>query len=171
MKGLELCRQFYIQCGKPLIRECLGAKADRVAAGLAGFGSECLGFDDEISRDHDFGPAFCLWLTDEDYETFGNELTEIYNSMPREFMGYSRSKTRQTAERHGVTRISLFYSRFTGCRDIPADEISWLKIPEHLLAAAVNGEVFDDTLGEFTRIRNGLLNFYPDDVRLKKLAA
>ncbi|MCK7509469.1 MAG: DUF4037 domain-containing protein [Desulfobacterales bacterium] len=44
-------------------------------------------------------------------------------------------------------------------------------VPESALAAATNGKVFNDPLGEFTLIRNRLLHFYPDDVRLKKMAA
>ena len=80
MPGLELCRQFYLLCGAPLIERTFGENGRRFAAGLAGAGSDCLGFDDELSRDHDFGPGFCLWLTDEDDETFGGELER---SLPR----------------------------------------------------------------------------------------
>ena len=36
---------------------------------------------------------------------------------------------------------------------------------------ANHGEVFEDGLGEFTAVRNALLPCYPEDVRLKKLAA
>ena len=67
MKGLELCRAYYLRCAREELRRRFGARAERIAAGLAGEGSECLGFDDEISRDHDFGPGFCLWLADEDF--------------------------------------------------------------------------------------------------------
>jgi hypothetical protein len=49
--------------------------------------------------------------------------------------------------------------------------MDWLKIPEEHLAAATNGAVFADPCGEFTRIREALLAFYPEDARLKKLAA
>ena len=171
MPGLELCRQFNLQGGAPLIERTFGENGRRFAAGLAGPGSDCLGFDDELSRDHDFGPGFCLWLTDEDDETFGGELRRLYSELPRQFGGCVRNTTPQGADRVGVMRIGDFYRRYTGCRDIPEGDAAWLRIPEHLLAAAVSGEVFRDGLGEFSRIRSGLLPCYPEDVRLKKLAA
>ena len=171
MQGLELSREFYIQCIAPAIEERFGEQACRVAAGLAGQGSDCLGYDDEISRDHDFGPACCLWLTDEDFSVFGPELQKFYDSLPAEFMGFSRNTTPQGSARVGVIRISSFYEQFTGCPDVPANDASWFRIPEHFLAGATSGEVFRDDLGEFTRIRKALLPCYPRDVRIKKLAA
>ncbi len=171
MQGLELSREFYRQCAAPAIEERFGERACRVAAGLAGQGSDCLGYDDEISLDHDFGPGCCLWLTDEDFVEFGAELQKLYDALPNEFMGFSRNTTPQGQSRIGVIRISSFYARFTGCPDVPPNEASWFRIPEHFLAAATSGEVFRDDPGEFTRIRNALLPCYPKDVLLKKLAA
>jgi hypothetical protein len=171
LQGLELSREFYIQCAASAIAEQFGERACRVAAGLAGQGSDCLGFDDDISRDHDFGPGCCLWLTDNDFAAFGRELQEIYDSLPNEFMGFSRNTTAQGSGRVGVMPISRFYSQFTGCPDVPPNDAAWLRIPEHFLAAATSGEVFFDELGEFSRIRKALLPCYPRDVRFKKLAA
>jgi len=142
LQGLELSREFYIQCAAPAIVERFGERACRVAAGLAGQGSDCLGFDDDISRDHDFGPGCCLWLTDNDYAAFGSELQELYDSLPGEFMGFSRNTAPQGSGRVGVMQISRFYSQFTGCPDVPPNDAAWLRIPEHLLAAATSGEVF-----------------------------
>ncbi|OUO94054.1 DUF4037 domain-containing protein [Cloacibacillus sp. An23] len=171
MKGLELCREFYARCARDAIKARFGERAGRIAAGLAGEGSECLGFDDEISRDHDFGPGFCLWLSDEDFAEFGAELRSFYDGLPAEFMGFRRNSTPQGAARVGVMRIGDFYARFTGSRGIPESEAAWLRIPEHALAAATSGVVFDDPPGEFSRIRSALLPCYPEEVRLKKLAA
>ena len=47
----------------------------------------------------------------------------------------------------------------------------WRAIPEHFLAVSTNGEVFSDGLGAFTAFREALLAYYPEDVRLKKIAA
>ncbi len=171
MKGLELCREYYFQCADSALKRRFGVRAERIAAGLAGEGSECLGFDDAISRDHEFGPGFCLWLTDEDFDGFGDELRRFYAELPAEFMGLSRRSTPQGASRVGVMRIGDFYARFTGSRGVPENCAAWLRIPEHALAAATGGEVFCDGLGEFSRLRAALLPCYPEDVRLKKLAA
>ena len=57
MQGLELAEKFYDTYGRPMIRSLFPLYEGRIAAGLAGPGSECFGFDDAISRDHDFAPA------------------------------------------------------------------------------------------------------------------
>ena len=66
MQGIELARRFYEACGIPMLTQQFSAVADRIAVGLVGEGSECLGFDDATSQDHDFEPGFCLFVTQAD---------------------------------------------------------------------------------------------------------
>ncbi len=172
MKGLEISKRYYLEYGKRMIAESFPELEKRAAVGLAGEGSECLGFDDEVSRDHDFGPSFCIWLTDEDFEKYYFALARAYSSLPREFLGLTRGTDSPTGgERRGVMRTSDFYMRFLGTPGTPVSLRQWLNIPEHALAAATSGEVFRDELGEFSAVRKTLLAGYPDDVRFKKLAA
>ena len=89
MKGLELAEAYYASEGAPMIRERFPQYAHRIASGLVGDGSECFGFDDEISQDHDWGPSFCLWLDREVYEAIGQALQDAYLSLSKEFSGYA----------------------------------------------------------------------------------
>jgi hypothetical protein len=169
--GLELARSYYLAFGEKMLEDLFPSYRNRIACGLAGEGSECLGFDDEFSRDHDFGPGFCLWLTDEDDAKIGDALRRAYDELPGEFAGYKARKSKSFGEqRLSAMKISSFYGKFTGVPGAPETLEQWRRIPEHFLSAAVSGAVFSDPLGRFTGIRNMLLAFYPEDVRLKKIA-
>lgn len=168
--GMELCQAFYEEYGIPIIREKFPQYEKMIAVGLVGEGSECFGFDDEVSRDHDFGPGFCMWLTDQLYEEIGQQLQEEYEKLPATYMGITRFTTAKAQKRVGVFRIGDFYESLIGLRDVPTTQNQWLFLDDYRLASAVNGKVFRDDLGEFTRIRRGILMYYPEEVRMKKIA-
>ena len=172
MKGLELSRKFYNELGEPMLREQFAEVLPFLAVGLVGSGSECFGYDDDISRDHDFEPAFCIFIPDEDIVDSKNafELERAYCRLPKQFMGFERSfMSAVGGNRHGVIRIGDFFEAKTGRRDGELSLSAWFSVPEYSLAEAVNGAVFADNYGEITRIREKL-RYFPEDVRLKKLA-
>lgn len=194
VSGLKLARAFWTQMGKPMIAAKYPQYAGRIAAGLVGHGSECYGFDDAYSQDHDFGPRFCLWLTDEDYAAIGEQLEVDYEALPRKFSvdaqgrvtfeAHARSdasgafpsagagspvtpRAQGANRRDGVFRIGDFFESITGYRTAPAQTAphEWLMLAESTLAAATNGEVFADPTGQFSKTRQGFKDM-PDDVRL-----
>jgi hypothetical protein len=71
----------------------------------------------------------------------------------------------------GVFEINAFYAQFTGLYRFPKSLLEWRRIPEEYLSAATNGKVFIDQAGLFSEIRKNLLDYYPEDVRLKKIAS
>ena len=172
MKGLDLARRYWEIHGAPMIREKFGDHADRIAAGLAGPGSECFGYDDDISRDHDWGPGFCLWLGKEEIDLIGKKLQAEYEKLPGSLDGFGPRVVSPGEEgRVGVIEIETFYRRYTGLNRPPETAREWLVIKEQSLATCTNGRVFTDPPGIFTRWREALLRFYPDDVRLKLIAS
>ena len=172
MKGLELSRKYYEEFGKPMLKEQFPEIEHLIAVGLVGSGSDCYGYDDDISHDHDFEPGFCLFVPDEsiiDEKTFFN-LERAYSKLPKEFCGYKRSLVKPVGgSRNGIFRIRDFYNKKIGSPDGELTYEQWFSLPDYTLAEATNGEIFEDNFGKFTEIRNKLLNM-PEDVFLKKLA-
>ncbi len=137
-----------------------------------GDGSECYGFDDEISQDHDFGPRIFIWLTEKAYNLFGNEVSRIIKTRPKSFLGYDGvNSSLYGNDREGVYEINSFYKRFIGLDKAPITLSQWRFLPEINLSLATNGEVFYDGPGEFTKYRSILSSGYPEDIKLKKMAA
>lgn len=97
MNGLEISKRFYLEYGEKAIAENFPEYKDRIAVGLVGEGSECLGYDDDISRDHDFDAGFCLWITGEDEKEIGFKLERLYANLPKEFMGLNVTPFRPPA--------------------------------------------------------------------------
>ena len=172
MNGLELSRAFYEQYGAPLLHEQFSQVEHLIAVGLIGSGSEVLGFDDEVSRDHDFEPSFCLLLPDEsviDRRT-AFLLERAYAKLPREFMEVRRSTLAPVGgARHGVLRAADFFTEKVGAPDGVLTVDQWLKLPQQSLLEATAGVLFRDDLGQVTAIRTALSHM-PEEVRKKRLA-
>ena len=169
--GQDLARDFYTACRPSLMADIPEIMA-RAAVGLAGEGSECFGCDDALSRDHDFGPGFCLWLPQAELAAALPKLEKALARLPQEFGGYaSRLAPHARQGRVGPLALERFYAFFTGLEQPPTGNLQWLTIPEYQLAACTNGAVFEDQAGLFSFWRAALLAYYPEDVRLKKLTA
>ena len=170
MKGLEEARKFYEEAGAEMISRNFGDLENRIAVGLVGHGSECFGFDDQTSRDHDFETGFCLWLTKDDEEKIGFRLMRAYDKLVKSVNGERADRVVENGFQ-GVFVTGDFYRRYTGCDGAPKTWQDWLYTNSAYFAEATNGEVFRDDLGEFTKIRNEILHGMPEDVRAKKIGS
>lgn len=191
--NLERCKAFYERYGRAMIEEKFPEYSKKIAVGLVGEGSDCFGFDDDISKDHDYGVGFCMWLTEEDYEKIGVSLHQEYERLVLEhgrkfYESYDPRETMGTKayldSRRGVFTVNGFYESLLGIeflRDLKQEGIIthkeflirdelWMKIPEESFAAATNGEIFRDEEGTFLAIRKGLLKYYPKKIWYTKLA-
>ncbi|MEG1610263.1 MAG: DUF4037 domain-containing protein [Bilophila sp.] len=171
MQGMALSRELYSST-LPLLQRRLPELCAHAAFGLVGEGSECFGFDDEISRDHDWGPAFCIWFPEAELDAWTRRLEPILVDLPPVFEGFpTRMAPSQRMGRVGPLSIEGFYARFLGLSQPPQTWRQWRALPESFLAVCTNGAVFADEPGTFSAFREALLAYYPEDVRLKKLAA
>ncbi|MCM1182364.1 MAG: DUF4125 family protein [Roseburia sp.] len=181
LTGLELCRAYYEEYGRPMIAERFPEYESVIAVGLVGKGSDCFGFDDTLSADHDFGPRFVMWVTKEVYGRIGEALQAAYEDLPDCYRGVKRNETFHGRDRAGVMIIEEFYKGLLGYDLL--GEINacggqeslgtikyWLAVQDYALAAAVNGAVFRDDAGIFTRYRERLAAYYPKAAWYRKIA-
>lgn len=185
--NMERCKAFYERYGALMIHKNFPDFEDRIAVGLVGEGSDCFGYDDTISMDHDYGVGFCMWLTDADYERIGAELQAKYENLVAskadEFMvmnkgAVDRIVNKNMDGRRGAMRISEFYENILGVRinkeaknakEILSEQ-GYLFTTDENLATVTNGMLFRDDLGEFKKIRESLKAYYPQKVWMLKLA-
>jgi len=171
MKGLELCKAYFYEVCYPVLEREFKTYLPRMAAGLIGEGSECYGFDDVLSQDHDFGPAFQIFIPKEDMPIYGEKLKVRLSRLPKKFKGFERKEEEYGQGRTGVFAIEDFYKKFIAVEKVPDNINIWRQIPEYALSTVTNGEVFFDNYGRFSQIREELKKGYPEAVRLKKIAA
>jgi hypothetical protein len=162
--GIELSRRYYAGVVGPL----LGAVPH--SAALLGSGSEVLGFDDEVSSDHDFGPRLQVFLPAGATEPDLTALPRTFEGFPTVF-AYSDRWGGEPAPQVEVTTAGDFFTTRLGVD--PADGMGWadwLLTPTQVLAGLTGGAVFHDPDGELAR-RRSALQWYPADVWRYALAA
>lgn len=166
-EGLEIARAFFFEWGLPWLKGEFPRLADRVAAGRI-FGSDVLGADDEISRDHNWGPQFSIFLSSEDFEAAGRPLSEKMNAAaPNPWKGHSLGGAESKSVL--VDSIPAWFQHNFGLPEPPKNESQWKGVSESNLYFLRHGAIWMDGSGEFTRWRNALAS-YPEAVRDARLA-
>ena len=168
ISGMALSRAFYEEYGRPMIAEKFPEYESKIAVGLIGKGSDCFGYDDILSTDHDWGPEFCMWVTQETYDAIGKKLEAAYQELPKEFQDYKRIQKKVAKERRGLFIISDFFKKLVGAPDY--EQVNWQNVQDYELATVSNGEIFRDDEGIFTSQRNKFLAGYPEKIRYLKMA-
>lgn len=184
ISGLLLAERFFFECVQPIITKHLPQLDEAYAAGLIGYGSDVIGNDDDLSRDHEWGPRLLLFLPEAVHERHATELDRVLSqTLPVTFLGFP---TRfESSESHGntltmsssgygrhhvgITTVSRFMELTLGCRNVPQHDREWLFLPEQRLLEFSSGSIFADPVGEIMSYRRQF-NYFPEDVWKYKLA-
>lgn len=170
LSGLDLCEQYFNLFFRPVLEKEFKDIKDKIACGLCGEGSECLGFDDKISEDHDFGPGFCIFIDDEISDADAERLKKAYELLPKTYMGIKRVNTEEAAGRVGVIRIKDYLKKVTGFDHIPRGLEEWQYTVDENLVLGVNGRIFHDPKFKMSRLRMALSKEQPMYVYFRKMA-
>jgi hypothetical protein len=190
MPGLELSAAFYREAVEPIMRRRFPNLP--YAAARVGPGSDVLGFDNERSTDHFWGPLLNVFLMEDDYALLAEQINgALADELPLEVRGFPThfqpfegdeahlghlghmQSTATHPINHGVmlSTVRRTFRAFLGVDALePIEPLDWLVMSEQHLLMLTSGAVFHDGSGELGRARAALA-YYPHDIRLYLLAA
>lgn len=180
MTGLELGRLYFEEIIRPILEDRFPGLV--YSAARLGAGSDVLGFDDDISRDHDWGPKLDLYLAQDDHVALEKRIDEVLSKeLPATFRGYAtRFDLNEDGSadfgtdtgRHAIflTTVPEYFERYLGfgCGSDP-DTIDWLTMSPQKLRTVTSGRVYHDGLGQLENIQS-MLGWYPHDIWLYLMA-
>lgn len=168
---LEESRAFFQEVVEPLLIAHYPDETAEMAAGFFGYGSEVLGLDDVYSTDHHFGLRVNILLPEASLAARGAAIEDMLAAqLPQVWRGrqlregYTRTK--------GVALASLEHHLLStiGIGHPPQSFAEWMAIPEEDITHIIAGEVWSDASGRFSQIRKTLQAYYPEPVRIRRLA-
>jgi Domain of unknown function (DUF4037) len=161
ISGQELSRLFYEEAVRPILDATFPGV--RHSAALLGRGSEVLGFDDEMSTDHDWRPRVLLFLLEDDCARLGEAIREALNlQLPPRFGNQPTDYAILTLRGYVLEHLDFDIDGEIEARD-------WLTFPEQRLRMITAGAVYHDDVG-LQAVRDRLA-YYPHDVWLYLLVA
>ncbi|HRW07845.1 MAG TPA: DUF4037 domain-containing protein [Caldilineaceae bacterium] len=168
---IDISRNFFEEVVKPILQEHFPAETAQTAFGVFGYGSEALRLDDEYSRDHHWGLRIDALMPPAVFtEKRAAIMATLSANLPVSYQGQSLREGHLAGAGLAPDNLQAFLTRTIGIDHAPQSYTEWLKIPEEDIIHIINGEVWSDPLGEFTAIREVFQGYYPEPVRLRRIA-
>lgn len=185
IKGRDLCRSFFFEAAKPVLDKHFPQL--QYTAGLLGYGSDILGYDDSTSTDHMWGPRFYLFLRDEDLHLQEDIRSVFSRTFPYTYKGYSVHFSEPDPNDNGVQHAVIitdgpvnpliffdtpegYLQSYLGTGCLSELTVSdWLSFSEHRLLTLSRAEFYHDDLHFAEKLT--AVSSYPEDVWLYLLAS
>lgn len=167
--GLVISEEFIRELLWPLLQRELPEVCGRLAIAIVGTGSDVLGLDDQVSKDHHWGPRANVILLPEDVPQLAQRVQEAFTKLPEKFRTFSISTQFENMTGVCCSGMNDFFTFFLGTATLPASDRDWLNLCETDLLHVTAGKVIIDGPGELTYRRNALA-YYPETVWKKRIA-
>lgn len=168
---IDVSHDFFDQIIKPILEENYPDEIAQMTFGVFGLGSEALRLDDEYSRDHHWGLRIDALMPEDVFTNKREAMLETLSAnIPTTFQGHELGEGLVAGAGIAPDILPGFLARTIGINHPPESYQEWLSIPEEDIIHVVNGEVWHDPLEQFTAIRQKLQGYYPEPVRLRRMA-
>lgn len=161
LTGLDIAERYHQDVVRPLLLRRWPRLS--YAAGRLGGGSEVLGLDDAMSRDHDWGLRLQVFVTADlvaaVQDTLEQDLPDIFLGLPTRFALTGSTQARPHVSVSTVTSFACDRLGFDPAAGISLHD--WLSVTGQAMLEVTAGRVFQDDFGELARTRREL-EWYPD---------
>lgn len=168
---VDTSRDFFQEVVKPVLEREFPAEMAQTAFGVFGYGSEVLRLDDDFSRDHHWGLRINALMPNALFLARHQEIIRaVQAQMPTAWRGHTLREGFTKSGGLELGSLEAHLSQTIGLTHAPESYKEWLAIPEEDITHVIAGEVWYDPLGKFSIIRHTLNAYYPEPVRLRRIA-
>jgi len=168
---IDISRVFFDEVVKPVLEHEFPAEMAQMVFGVFGYGSEVLRLDDSYSRDHHWGLRINALMPEDLFSVRAEPIMRALGAqLPATFRGYALREGYTKWSGLELSSLEQHLRQTIGIADAPRTYAEWLNIPEEDILHVVGGEVWHDPAGRFSAIRAALEGYYPEPVRLRRIA-
>ena len=168
---VDVSRDFFFEVLLPILQREYPTEASQTAFGVFGYGSEVLRLDDEYSSDHHWGLRINALMPEYLFKGRQKEILGVVDSnLPDSYRGHSLQKGYTVGKGLSLMSLERFLTQTIGIDYPPETYEEWLSLPEEDIVHVINGEIWYDEAGCFSAIRKAFHDYYPEPVRLRRIA-
>ena len=168
---VDVSRGFFFEMLKPILESNFPAATAQTSFGVFGYGSEVLRLDDEHSADHHWGIRINALMPEALFaEQAADILRVVEQELPASYRGHNLRDGYSSGKGLSLTSLEGYLLRTVGLTRAPQNFQEWLNVPEEDITHIINGEIWQDDTGQFSTIRATFLAYYPEPVRLRRIA-